>query len=430
MDGRVLLFTFVAAAATALLFGVLPAVHASRFDLRRGAVRGTDRQRNLLVCGELAVACILLVGASLLAESLVRLQSVEPGFQANHVLTMRITLPRSKYPDTRTQAAFFDEVLARVAGIPGVLAAGEVSDAPLSRNIMSTKFAVEGAAQPELIGLRFVTPGYLRAIGTPLQAGRDISAGDTENSPPVALVNRTAARRYWAGSDPVGKRLRLDETGRWLTVAGVVADTKHMGLAADEGPVVYLPYAQKTWDFLSWTTLLVRTAGDPLASATAVRASILGIDPEQPVSEIASLEQSLWRSNASPRLTAWTISAVSVLALLMAVVGVYGVLAYVFARRVPEIGIRLALGASPKQLLWMLLRQGMGRVSAGIALGLAGSWMLTRFLVKLLFGIRPDDPATFAGVAGVLAVAAMIAVLLPARRALRIDPARSLRADS
>ena len=319
---------------------------------------------------------------------------------------MHITLPQSKYPNTEKQAGFFSEVLGRVAAVPGVVAAGEVSDAPLGGNNMAAKFVVEGYEIPNEIGIRFITPGYLRAIGASVVAGRDILGSDTAGSPPVTLVNQTAARHWWPGIDPIGKRLRLDEAQRWSAVAGVVADTKHLGLAAEEGPVVYIPYAQKQWEFLSWATLVIRTSGDPSSFINMVRSQILSIDKDQPVSEIATLEQGLSRSTAAPRVTTWIIGGVSLLALIIALVGVYGVLAYSAAQRAPEIGIRLALGASPRQLLWMLLRQGMLRVGAGIAVGVAGAWALTRFLASLLFGVRPHDPATFAAVAALLTMAA------------------------
>jgi len=435
LDGRILLFTLLAVGFTSLLFGLLPALQAARIDLRRhvysgrGMQRGAEHQRGLLVSIELALACVLLVGASLLAESLARLAATNPGFEVRNVLTMKITLPRSKYATTGKQTALFHQILERVVNIPGVVAAGEVSDAPLGRNNMSTQFAVEGAEPPVEMAIRFITPGYLRTIGVPLVAGRDFSFSDTTPSPLVALVNQTAARRRWPSADPIGKRLRFADTSNWFTVAGVVADIKHLGLAADEGPVIYIPYAQKSWEFLAWTTLVVRTTGDPMNYVNSVRTQIHGIDKDQPVADVSTLEQSLARSTAVPLLTTSALSAISLLAAIMAVIGVYGVFAYALAQRVSEISIRLALGASARQLLWMLLRQGMLRVSIGIGTGLAGAWALTRFLASMLFGVQPHDAATFAAVAAVLLLAALIAGTLSARRVLRIDPASALRAD-
>ncbi|HEV2687873.1 MAG TPA: ABC transporter permease, partial [Bryobacteraceae bacterium] len=395
----------------------------------RGTQRGAEPQRGLLASVELALACVLLVGASLLAESLIRLDATSPGFQIRNVLTMQMTLPRSKYATTARQAEVLHQVLDRVSNVPGVVAAGEISDAPLGRNNMATKFVIEGAQPAMEMGVRFITPGYLRAVGMTLVTGRDVGFSDTVNSPLVALVNQTAARRQWPGLNPIGQRIRFADDPGWFTVAGVVADIKHLGLDADEGPAVYIPYTQKPWDFLSWATLVVRTSRDPMNYVSAVRNQIHGIDKDQPVSEITTLERSLARSTAIPLLMASVVSAISLLALIMAVIGVYGILAYAAAQRVPEISIRLALGASPPQLLWMLVRQGMLRAMAGIAVGLAGAWMLTRFLASMLFGVEPHDAATFAATGIVLLIASLAAVSLPAWRALRIDPVPALRAD-
>jgi putative ABC transport system permease protein len=214
-----------------------------------------------------------------------------------------------------------------------------------------------------------------------------------------------------------------------MTVVGVVPDIKHMGLKAEEGAVVYIPYAQKTQDWLAWTTLLVRTAGEPMDFVPAVRNAIRGLDKNQPVAEIGTLEESLSRSTAMPRFTTFVIGVVSGFALLIAVVGVYGLLAYTVAQRMPELGIRLTLGASPLQMSWLLLRQALLRVLAGVTGGLLGAWWLARWLESLLFGVRPHDPATFAGVAGLLILASFAAVLAPARRAMKIDPTAALRAE-
>ena len=347
---------------------------------------------------------------------------------------MRLALPRSKYPTNAAQIAFFQQLLERAQSLPGIAAAGEISDTPLAGNNPTFEFVVQGAVRgpsdpPLQAGLRVISAGYLRAAGIPLRKGRDFTAADRPGSMPVAIVNETMARRCWPGADPLGRAVRLKEDQRWMTVAGVVPDIKHMGLKADEGPVVYTPYAQKTQEWLAWTTLLVRTAGEPMDFVPAVRNAIRGLDKNQPVAEISTLERSLARSTAVPRFTTLVIGVVSGLALLIAVVGVYGLLAYTVARRMPELGIRLALGASPRQLSWLLLRQAMVRVLGGVAAGLAGSWWLAHWLESLLFGVRPHDPATFAGVAAVLLLASLAAVLAPARRAMKIDPTAALRAE-
>ena len=439
LSGPVVIFALAATVITALVFGVAPAFDASRVDLRahittgsRGTPRSVERQRGLLVAIEMGLACMLLVGAGLLGESLVRLLSTAPGLRTDHALTLRLTLPRSKYPTNTAQIAFFQQVLERTRSLPGVIAASEISDTPLKGNNPTFEFEIEGVTRgpsdaPVQAGLRAISTGYLQAAGIPLRRGRDFTVSDRTGSVPVAVVNETMAHRYWRGSDPVGRTLRLKEDRRWMAVVGVVPDIKHLGLKADEGPVVYIPYAQKVQDWLAWTTLLVRTAGEPMDLVPAVRNAIRSLDQNLPVAEIGTLQEALSRSTAMPRFTTFVIVVVSGLALLIAVVGVYGLLAYTVTRRMPELGIRLALGASPLQVFWLLLRQTMIRVLAGIAGGLLGAWWLARWLENLLFGVRPNDPATFAGVAGVLVLASLAAVLAPGRRAMKIEPTTALR---
>jgi putative ABC transport system permease protein len=441
LSGPVALFAVAATLVTALIFGLAPALHASRIDLRahlgsgfRGTPRNVERRRGLLVAIEVGLASILLVGAGLLGESLAHLLSIAPGLRTDHALTVRLTLSRSSYPSNSAQNAFFQLILARVESQPGILAAGEISDTPLQGNNPTFEFAVEGVTRgpfdaPIQAGLRAISAGYLRAAGIPLLKGRDFTADDRPASLPVAIVNETMARQYWPNSDPAGRRVRFKEDQRWMVVAGVVPDIKHMGLKADEGPVIYIPYAQKTEDWLAWTTLLVRTAGEPMDFVPVIRAAIHDIDKNQPVAEIGTLEKSLSRSTAMPRFTTSIIGVVSGFALLIAVVGVYGLLAYTVAQRMPELGIRLTLGASPLQVAWLMLRQAMLRVLAGIGCGLLAAWWLARWLGSLLFGVHPHDPATFAGVAGLLALASLAAVLAPARRAMKIDPVLALQAE-
>ncbi len=426
---------------TALIFGMIPAIQVSRVDLQdqigagvRGTPRNVERRRGLLVAVEVGLACLLLVGAGLLGESLVRLLATAPGLRTDHLLTMRLTLPRSKYPTNAAQNALFAQVLERVQNLPGVVAAGEISDTPLKGNNPTFEFAVEGAGRqpsdpPIQAGFRAISGGYMRAAGIPVIKGRDFGTEDRVDGLAVAIVNQTMANRYWPGLDPVGKRVRLKEDQRWMAVAGLVPDIKHMGLKADEGPVVYIPYAQKTQDWLAWTTLLMRTAGEPMDFVAAVRNAIGGVDKNLPVAEVGTLDEVMARSTAMPRFITVVIGAVSGVAMLIAVIGVYGLLAYTVARRLPELGIRLALGASPRNVSWLLLRQAMARVVAGVAGGLVMAWWLARWLESLLFGVKPHDPATFIGVAGVLLIVSLAAVALPARRAMKIDPATALRAE-
>ena len=272
LSGPVAAFAVATTMITALIFGLVPAAHASRIDLReqigsgaRGTMRNVERKRGLLVAIEVGLASVLLVGASLLGESLAHLLSTAPGLRTDHLLTLRLTLSRSRYPTNAEQDAFFEQILGRVKSLPGIVAAAEISDTPLEGNNPTFEFDLEGAIRgpsdaPIQAGLRAISTGYLQAAGIPLLKGRDFTGDDRAGGMPVVIINQTMARRFWPISDPLGRRLRLKEDQRWLTVAGVVPDIKHMGLKADEGPVVYIPYAQKTQDWLAWTTLLVRTA--------------------------------------------------------------------------------------------------------------------------------------------------------------------------
>jgi putative ABC transport system permease protein len=441
LSAPVALFALAATLVTALIFGLAPALHASSADLwaRMGSAsrlipRNLERKRGLLVAIEIGLACVLLVGTGLLGKSLVNLLSTAPGLKTDHVLTMQLTLPRSKYSTNSSQIVLFQQILERVQNLPGIIAAGEVSDTPLKGNNPTFEFVVKDLIRRPSdpltqAGLRVISTGYLHAAGIPLIKGREFTDDDRPGSVPVAVINETMARRYWPASDPMGRTLRLKEDERWISIVGMVPDIKHMGLKAEEGPVVYIPYAQKTQDWLAWTTLLMRTSGEPTHFVPAVRGAIRTLDKNQPVAEIGTLEESLARSTAMPRFTTFVIGVLSGFALLIALVGVYGLLAYTVAQRIPELGIRLALGASPLQLSWLLLRQAMARVLAGVAGGMLCAWWLARWLESLLFGVRRFDPATFAGVAGLLLLASLAAVLTPARRALKIDPTTALRVE-
>lgn len=441
LSGPVALFAVIATIITVLISGLGPALSRSRVDLRahissvvHGTARNIERKRGLLVAIEIGMACVLLVSTGLLGKSLLRLLMTSSGLRTDHVLTLQLTLPQSKYPTNAAQTNLFQQILERVGSLPGVLETAEISDTPLKGNNPTFEFVVDGPDRspsdaPTRAGLRVISPGYLQTSGMGLHKGRDFTADDRDGSMPVAMINETMARRYWAGLDAVGRTVRLKEDQRWLTVVGVVSDIKHMGPKLDEGPVVYIPYAQKTQDWLTWTTLVVRTSGEPLDLVPAIRSSIRSLDKNQPIAEIDTLEESLSRSTAVPRFTTLVICVVSGFAVLIAVVGVYGLLAHAVAQRMPELGIRLALGASPLQVFWLLQRQAMGRVIAGITCGLLGAWWLARWLESLLFSVRPHDPAVFAGTASILVLASVAAVIIPARHAMQIDPANALRCE-
>ncbi len=318
-DMPVALTALAAVLATAVIFGLSPALRLSRADLREHAANritppDVERRRGLLVSVEVALASVLLIGAGLIGESLMRLLSTNPGLRTDHLLTLRLTLSRSRYPTSPAQNAFLQQALERVNALPGVVDAAEISDTPLQGNNPTFEFSLEGIPHapsdpPIQAGLRAVSANYLPMARIPLLRGRYFTVDDRATRLPVAVVNQTMAQLHWPGANPIGQRIRFKEDQRWLTVAGVVADIKHLGLKADEGPVVYIPYDQKVQDWLAWTTLLVRTSADPMDSITAVRSAIREIDRNQPVADIGTLDGWLTRSTALPRFTTVVIAA-------------------------------------------------------------------------------------------------------------------------
>jgi putative ABC transport system permease protein len=441
MDISVAAFAAAATLATALIFGLVPAIHAWRPNLSsriglgtRGTARNVEHTRGMLLTVEVAVASLLLVAAGLVGESMVRLVSTRTGLQTDHLLTLRLTLAPSRFPSNTAQIAFFDQVLSRVRSLPGILAAGEISDTPLRGNNPTFELVVEGrtrqpADPPLQAGLRVISAGYFQTAGIPILSGRDFTTDDRSNTLPAAIINQAMARRYWPGSNPIGRRVRLKENQQWMAVAGLVPDVKHMGLKEDEGPVVYIPYAQKSQDWLTWTTLVVRAAGDPISFAPAIRKAIRDIDRSQPIAEVGTLKEVLDHSTAIPRFATVVIGILSGIALLIAVVGTYGLLAYTIAQRFPEFAIRLALGASSAHVLGLMLKRAMFRVLAGVAAGLMCAWWLARLLQSLLFGVHPHDPLIFTSVAAILVFSSLLAVIAPFRRVFRINPAAVLRVN-
>ena len=427
--------------ATVVIFGWMPAIHASRSDLTerigstsRGTPRHMERKRGVLIAIEVGLASILLVMAGLLGKSFARLQSTPTGLRVDHLLTMRLTLPTSRYSTNSSQNNFFEQVLDKVSELPGVVAAGEISDTPLKGNNPTFEFDLEGGTRratdpPVQAGLRAISNGYLQMARIPVLNGRDFESRDRAGASPVAIINQAMASRYFPGLDPIGRRLRVKDEQEWITVAGLVPDVKHMGLTQQEGPVVYIPYAQKTQSWMAWTTLMVRTKGDPLSFATAIRAAIRDLDKSQPVSEIGTLDEVLSKSTAIPRFAASIFGILAGLALLISVIGVYGLLSYTVAQRFRELSIRLALGASPTNVSLLLLRQSMLRVVFGVAGGLLVAALATKYVQSLLFGVGLHDPFIFAAAALVLIGVSFCALIVPAWRVFRMDPAEALRAE-
>jgi putative ABC transport system permease protein len=440
LDGTVLAFTFGVCGLTSLVFGLLPAVQTAKRSREASlhesgrTTGGVDRQRTrrLLVAGEIALALLLLVGAGLMVKSFSRLLAVDPGFRTTNVVSASLSLPRTESDSTRI-IGFYRDLVQRATALPGVSSAAAVSYLPLRRIGARYSFSVEDKPIPDpqrrpSSSFNVVTPGYFGTLDIPLLQGRDFTEQDHWSRPGVVVVNRTLARRFWPGENPVGKRLTFDddpdEPGDWLTVIGVVGDVRQLSLVDEVMPQIYAPQSQVA---LPEMALLVRTSMDPAAIAPSVRGLVASLDPEIPVSEIQELVQLRDGSISTERFRTLVLGSFGVLALALALIGVYGVISYGVVQRTREIGIRVALGARRGQILRLVAGEGMVTVAGGIAVGLAGAAALSRLLVSLLFQVEPGDPATFLAIALLISGIALVACALPARRALRVDPAATLR---
>jgi putative ABC transport system permease protein len=445
IDGTVLLFTLGVAVLTGLLFGLVPALRATRTDLQRtlreggrggAANAGGHTVRRVLVVAQVALALTLLVGAGLLIRSFARLQSVDPGFEAENLLTFNLTLPPASYGSDTAQIAFFNEALARIRAVPGVQGVGASSVLPFSGGVSTASFGVEGlalgAVQPDPWGdIRIVNHGYQEALRVPLLRGRFFTEQDRAGSRPVVVVDREMAERYWPGQDPLGKRLALDtdpQTGapQWKEIVGVVEHVDHEGLGGERRVQLYLPYRQTATGSLG---VAIRASGDPRRLLGSVRAALATVDPALPLSGVHTMEDLLSSSLGQRRFVMLLLGLFAAIALLLASVGIYGVVSFDVARRSQEIGIRMALGAEHTRVLRLVMRQGILLVAAGVALGLLAALALTRLLASQLYGIGTADPLTFGAVAALLLGVAVLATLVPARRAARVDPVVALRAE-
>jgi putative ABC transport system permease protein len=447
VNRTVFLFTLAVSVFTGLLFGVAPALQVSKMDLNEGLKEssrgGTDsprrqRMRALLVVSEVALCLVLLVGAGLMIRSFSRLLAVDPGFKADHVLTAFVSVPVSKYPKREEQTAFFDRLLERLRNVPGVSAAGVVTDIPLYGG-SSTGFDVEGRPEAApgtrpMTDYRLINSDYFAAMGMKLVKGRAFSRYDNEAAPGVVIINETMAARFFAGEDPVGRRLDLSGDPKDLReIVGVVGDVRNYGLDAEVKPEVYVPFLQSAPDYLSGVvsamTIVMRSAIEPTALAAALREQVQALDKDQPVSEIRAMEWYLADSMAQRRFNMLLLGAFAGLALVLAAVGIYGVIAYTVTQRTHEMGIRIALGAKGGDILRLVLGNAMATTLIGIALGLGAAFALTRLLRSLLYQVSPTDPVVFAAIPLLLLSVAVIATYLPARRATRVDPIVALRAE-
>ena len=449
LDSAVLCFTLLVSLAASVAFGLAPALQASKTDLNdalkqaggRGGAGSGRRLRGAFVVAEVALALVLLVGAGLVVRTLHNLRGQYAGLKPESVLTLRTQLAENRYREPARRAAFYDGVLERVGGLPGVVAAGYTTAVPLTRKGGANGLSVEGKENgPDAVwnaNHRQVSPDYFRALGLAVREGRGFDGRDDEGAPPAAVVNETMARSFWPGESALGKRFKVgapDSPQPWLTVVGVVEDVRQM--ASDE-PVkaeMYVPYRQaaRYWQSSSYYSfaprdLVVRTSVEPTSVAPAVREAVREVDAYPPVSSVRTLEEVLGRDTAQRRVGVILLAAFAGLALLLAALGIYGVLAFFVVQHTQEIGVRMALGASPAAVLRMVVGRGMRLALAGVGCGLLAAYALTRLIESQLFGVLAGDPVTYAGIALLLAAVALLACLVPARRATKVDPMVALR---
>jgi putative ABC transport system permease protein len=442
IDRWVLAFTFGVSVLTGVVFGLVPALSSSRLDLndvlKEGGRSGTggvlkQRVRSLLVVSEIALALMLLIGAGLLIKGFWRLRSVDPGFKTDNLLTMRIELPESRYKEIPRQTQFRQTVLERLNSLPGVQAA-MVSELPLSGDQLTHNFIIDGrppleiGTEPEL-NTRSVAGDYFRTMNIPVLQGRDLTPQDRSDAPAVGLVNETFVRQYFPDESPIGKRIRWArvEPVKWMTIVGVVGDVKHFGLNQPEEAAFYSPYFQSDQPWKRWMYLVVRSGADPASLAGQVKSEVWSVDKLLPVTKVSTMSEVMSASIAGQRFNLTLMSIFAVTALLLAAVGIYGVIAFSVTQRSHEIGVRIALGAQERDVLRLVVGQGLKLTLIGIGLGLAGAFAVTRLMQSLLFGVSATDPLTFVALAALLAAVALLASYVPARRATRVDPMVSLR---
>ena len=441
----VLAWTLGISLVTGVVFGVAPALEATRMNLndalKDGGGKGAEAQgsrsrrvRGVLVVGEVALALMLLAGAGLLVKSFAQLRKINTGFETDNVLTMVLRLPAAKYKEDPQFVAFFRQALERVRALPGVRSAGIVNFLPLYGGLGSaTGFNIDGQPAPPpgegpSTNVRVADAGYFDAMGIPLLRGRNFTPAEDAEARHVVLVSESFARKYFPGEDPIGKRIKvfMSEEPAWTEIVGVVGDVRYDNLTAEAEPTVYEPHPELTYEFM---TLVIRTAGDPAAMAPAVRRELSSIDPDQPVSDVRTMNQVMAETVGRARFNTLLLGIFAGLATLLAAIGIFGVMSYSVTLRTRELGLRMALGAQPGRVLMLVLRQGLLLTLAGIGVGLVGALALTRVMSGLLYGVDANDPTTFAAIVLLLSVVSLIACYIPARRATRVDPLIALRYD-
>jgi putative ABC transport system permease protein len=436
LDANVLAFAILACLFTGILFGLVPALSAFRgriyATLKEGSIaagesRARNRFRSALVVIEVALALLLGVGATLMMRSLMRLQTTSPGFDAGGVLTASVTLPLPKYPKPEQRIAFFQHVLERLDAMPGVKVASMVNLIPFAGSNTGQNLRIEGrpAPRPEetpIFWQRIIDPSYLRVMHIPLLRGREFTEQDNAGAMRVAIINATMARRFWPGADPLGRRFGFPD--RWMTIVGIAGDVKFTSLTQEAEPEFYQPYRQAPAPDMVVT---LRTSSDPLLSAPALREATRETDPTQPISRVTAMEQYLSDAAGTPRLSAILLTAFGSTALLLAAIGIYGVISFSVARRTREIGVRIALGASRRDVMRIVVGHAVLLAAVGVVVGIAAALALMRVMGRLLFGVSATEPAAYAAVSALLLAVAALAAYIPARRAALISPSVALR---
>ena len=439
LDATVLAVTLAAAVLTGVLFGILPAMQASRAEaahvIKESGDRGSGRARGraVLVVAEIALTLVLLAGAGLLANSFLRLQRVDTGFKPEHVILADLMVPQARYPKGSDQTQVYRRLVEGLASRPELQAVAVGFPGPFHAGSASASFFIEGRASNTRADRPFgymatVSGAYFSAMGIPLLAGRTFTDIDKESGAPVGIVSVSLARKYWPGENPVGRRLRFENNDKepWFTVVGLVGDAKQLGLDEDAPPLLYLPFEQFA---LPFTTVAVRSTLPQAAVTSLLKSQLASIDPDLPFGDINTLQSEIESNVSQPRFRTMLIGMFAILALILAAVGVYGLISYSVTQRTREIGIRVALGAAPRQVVGPVVREGFILAVAGIAIGLAGAFAAARALSSFLFGVGASDPLTLAAVALIMLLVAMTASYIPSRRALKVDPVVALRAQ-
>ena len=452
VDARVLLFTVAVSIFTGIIFGIVPALQATAFNLRDTLQEGgrgsgeslrRNRIRSALVGSEFALAFLLMVGAGLMIRTFLALRAIDPGFQPHHVLSSVVSLAGSEEARPQKRFAFYEQAVQRVAALPSVESVSAINHVPLAGDQWGYPFAIEGrppsrpGESPNAV-YRVILPGYFRSMGISLLRGRDITESDNMRAPGVVIVNDSLAQRFWPAENPIGKRITLDDSLKhpeWLTVIGVSRGVKQDNWTAAPRPEMYLPllqsreYRQEPSSHFAYITLIVRTTGKPAAIVSDIKNSIAALDKNVAVSETETMDQAIEDRNAQPRFDLGLLASFAAAAVLLAALGIYGVMGYSVSRRTHELGVRMALGATQRDVVHLVVRQAMILALAGSGIGLLAAVVLTRMMSKLLYGVRANDLLTYTGVAAVVGGVALLAGYIPAKRATRIDPVTALRCE-